>query len=236
MASVAGPDERIEEARRRWRDAADAATRACDELGRLEIEAATARARAKLEAALSQGALSPELHGEIVVDAARDHGAVSARAGAISDVSWRGVRVAVASLVARTRAAESGLAVLSARTLAAMQCTCGASDCPAVAEVRKAIADVADAAKAYEESVRQDDRRHRPRRRVTVELDLEQDLLSVIPQDVPIQPLELTAGDGDAEGARKFFGEVSHFLEALGIEVTMRARDAERDADEGSDP
>lgn len=105
MASVAGPDERIEQARRRWLDASAAANRAREELAHLEIEAATMRAKAEIETALEQGC-SPELHGELVAHAARYHGATCARASSISDVSWRGVRVAIESIVKRVKTAE----------------------------------------------------------------------------------------------------------------------------------
>lgn len=115
MASVAGPDERIEEARRRWLDASAAATRAREELGRLEIEAATTRAKADIETALEQGC-SPELHGELVAHAARYHGATCARASSISDVSWRGVRVAIESIVKRVKTAEKQRRRWEART------------------------------------------------------------------------------------------------------------------------
>lgn len=94
-------EERLAEARRQSLDASRVAYEAKGALERLELEAATARARAKLEAALAQGALSPELHGELVCDAAREHGATCARAQSISEVSWRAVRVAVASIVER---------------------------------------------------------------------------------------------------------------------------------------
>lgn len=113
-------EDRLAEARRRSLDATRAAYEAQEALTHLELDAATERARAKLEGALAQGALSPELHGELVCDAARDHGATCARAKSISEVSWRAVRVAVANIVDRLASAERGrdMAQAAERTFA----------------------------------------------------------------------------------------------------------------------
>lgn len=75
----------------------------------LEAEQAATRAREKLAAALAQGEISAHLLGEIVADAARDHGAVSAREGSISEATWRGFRTALAALVHRLEEAEQSL-------------------------------------------------------------------------------------------------------------------------------
>lgn len=216
-------DERIARARNACSEASAAKLAADRALIELEVEAAGARARQRIEEQLGRGGLSAELHGELVVDAARDHGAVSARAGAISDVSWRAVRVAVASLVARTRAAESALTVLRARTVDAMQCACGAPECTAVGELRKALADVAEAAREHEAGILRS-----ARRRVTVELDLEQDLVTLSAGASHLL-LSATGGNGGVADARSFFVDLGLFLEALGLDVVASELHAEGD-------
>lgn len=98
--------ERLAAARRRAWDAREAARTAAQEERDLELEEATQHARAKLDESLAGGGLSPTLHGELVATAAREHGAASSRAGSIQDVTWRHLRVALASLVERVQTSE----------------------------------------------------------------------------------------------------------------------------------
>lgn len=98
--------ERLAAARRRAWDAREAARTAAQEERDLELTEATQHARAKLDESLAGGGLSPTLHGELVATAAREHGAACARAGSIQDVTWRHLRVALASLVERVQRAE----------------------------------------------------------------------------------------------------------------------------------
>lgn len=68
------------------------------------------------------------------------------------------------------------------------------------------------------------------RRRVTVSIDLEQDLVELMCGDRMLE-LSATGGYGNDADALRFFHQTADFLAAIGVEVVRRDLDAERDAE-----
>lgn len=141
MATEPTTAERLRERLQEASDARDAALVTYEvakrDLLKVQLEAAEYGAQTKIEAAFAQGPLSAELHGELVANAARDHGGASARAGAVSDITWRDVRVAIASIVRRVREAEDGRAEARGELRALVEAL-GLEDQPRIDAIRRA--------------------------------------------------------------------------------------------------